>query len=83
MTNERFRTDHVITGPMRGLKKNKWEGDIPEHANRLCDYQTNLAQRAKLVKIGQLLPNMFGKKAKTALKKTLNYNNNKNLIHIG
>ena len=27
LTNERPQTDHVITGPMRGLKKIAWEGD--------------------------------------------------------
>ena len=36
MTNERPGTDHVISGPMRGLKKPAFDG-----ANKLTDTQTD------------------------------------------
>ena len=38
LTNERPRTDHVITGPMRGLKKNALEGDKQATTHGHRDY---------------------------------------------
>ena len=46
LTNERPGTDHVITGPMRGLKKNctRWRTHTDGHG----DFMTNSAQRGRV-----------------------------------
>ena len=52
-----LETDHVISGPMKGLKINcngRGQHSIfnVQHSDRHCDYLTNSAQRAKSVKRG-------------------------------
>ena len=46
MTNERPGTDHVMSGPMRGLQKNctRWRGTTEPHPDRHGDFMTESAQ---------------------------------------
>ena len=47
--NERLETNHVISGPMRGLEINFTSRGIPQTYGH-CNYTTDPAQRAKSVK---------------------------------
>ena len=47
-------TDHVISGPMRGLEKNciQWRRQTDKLTSGHCNSTTDSAQRAESVKIG-------------------------------